>query len=239
MVVETKHTAIEIARKMRKPRKGTASPTNLNSTDEEGFYNSELTFHGTPRKRKYPKTRKKRDIVNYSTKKYNLNADYIKECQIKLLSFAPLYTQIYTTSYSRNMQSNYVYVDVVAITDNRMYKLSKLVAKIMGYRLVRSSAKFKMPDVIAVPVENDWRDTDFEDMRQPLLEIEEKLIKELSTRMFGHDSGYFWNSQLNLYAYDVVKPKREKTYKVKTPKQTDDNEQKQIVEKSYIVRKPE
>jgi hypothetical protein len=218
---------VEYARAHRRPRTKDASKHNISTTDGEQ-YDSPLTFHGTPRKQKYPANRKKRTLKRYSTKKNNRRATYIKDCQIKLMSFAPMYTTIYTMAHGRGDWNKYLYVDVLALHDNRLYKITKLVSAIMDYPLLQSKTNFRMPDVVRIPYEGTNEDTH----EKRYIELEEKLVKDLSTKVFGYDSGYFWQSMHKLYAYDVEKESDAKEFRIRASKPKEDDNKK-----SFIVKK--
>jgi hypothetical protein len=218
---------VEYARAHRKPRQKDASPSNISTTDGES-YDSPLTFHGTPRKRKYTANRKRRALKRYSTKKNNRRATYIKDCQIKLMSFAPMYTTIYTMAHGRGDWNKYLYVDVLALHDNRLYKITKLVSAIMDYPLLQSKSNFRMPDVVRIPYGGTNEDT----QEKRYIELEEKLVKDLSMKIFGYDGGYFWQSMHKLYAYDVEKQADAKEFRIRQAKPIENNN-----EKSFIVKK--
>lgn len=202
---------IAYARLFRKPKQGLADKKNIDNSSDDA-YDSELTFHGTPRKRKYPKTRKKREIT-----KYKLKEEEKKLAQIKLLSYAPEFTNIYTKSHAVSPDRKFLYVDVVAVYDNRLYKITKLISYVMGVPFLVSHARFRTPDTVRL----DYNKTLDEHHEKPYILLEEKLIKDLSMIMFGYDAGYLWHSMHELHSYDIIKPSIQKTYKAKKIKEVE------------------
>ena len=174
----------------------------------EEVFDSELTFHGKPRKNKYPKNRKARVGIKYNTKDNNIDSEIKKESQVKLLTFAPEYTSIYTNSVHRSPENKYIYIDVYAVVDNRLYKLNNLVSRVMGKKLISRHCRFVERDVVRT---NLLKESDEVDM-DTYVYTEMMLIKELSKIMFGYDGGYLWQSMHKLYAYDVEKPVLDKKY---------------------------
>ena len=177
------------------------------------LHDSPLTTRGTPRKRKYPRFRKKRDIDGYNTEKTMKFARIKKESQIKLLTFAPMYTNIYTLAYGSSDTSRYFYVDVFSVFDGRLYKITKMVAKILGYNIIPSHHRFRTPNVMQVPnylKEDKARERGF-------LEVEHMVVANLSMAMFNIDNGYFHESIMELFPYEAEKKVKMKDYRVRRP----------------------
>lgn len=175
------------------------------------LHDSPLTTRGTPRKRKYPKFRKKRDIDGYNTEKTLKFSRIKKESQIKLLTFAPMYTNIYTLAYGNSDTSRYFYIDVFSVFDGRLYKITKMVAKILGYNIIPSHHRFRTPNVMQVPnylKEDKVRERVF-------LDVEHMVVTNLSKAMFNIDNGYFHESIMELFPYEAEKKVKMKDYRVR------------------------
>lgn len=195
----------------RKKREGTptivvtkAKKENIESENPD-VHDSPLTFHGTVRKKTYPKNRKSRAGKGYTTKKMKM--DLVKNNKIKLLSFAPEFANIYTVSYVPTDRRRYIYMDVFAIVDNRLYKINKLLANVLGYRVSKNLGyMYGIASCLMVPFLVNPENVD-----KSFVQIEEKLIKELSSMMFGYADGYFWQSLYKLHAFDAehVAPKKD------------------------------
>lgn len=190
--------------RLHKPqKKNKRSYDNLSSSDGIS-YDSELNWKGEPRKRKY-KIGASRGIKR---KKYNTRIEGKKESQIKLLTFAPEFANIYT--YTVQKHRNYIYTHIYSIHDNRMYKISKLVSEVLGLRFYKNEfRKYVGRDTVRYPYE----EIEVTQERN-FVEAEENLVKELSMKMFGYDAGYIWQSMHTLYAYETPKPVQTKSYVV-------------------------
>lgn len=190
----------------RRNEGGTANKKHI-ITDNPDTHDSELTFHGRPRKRKYAKNRAKRDIV-----RYKMQDEQRKEAQIKLLSFAPEFTSIYTISYY-HQGSKFIYMDVLALHDNRIYKITKLMCYILDSIFLKSQKgerSFHKHDLFRVKKTLSPEDRYY----RYHVDLEEQTIKELSMVLFGYEDGYIWHSMHDLYSFDIKKPEVKKSYKV-------------------------
>lgn len=187
-------------------------PKTTTKSSNKEYFDSPLTAHGKPRKRRYPKDRKPRELERYNTERTMKFSRIKKESQLRLLTFAPMYTNIYTLAYGRSDSSKYFYIDVFAISDNRLYKITKMVAKVMGYNIIPSHHTFRAPNVMQVPnlTKNDlvWKNKGY-------LTLEEMVVKELSLTMFGIDNGYFHESIMALFPFEVEKTVKQKDYRVR------------------------
>lgn len=171
------------------------------------IYDSPITFHGKPRKHKYPKNRKKRDVIEYKTpKKIQKRMEAIKHKE-SLASYAPLYSQIYTQSYSKSEIGHYLYIDFFVVCDGRIYKMTNLIANVMGWKILQSRQDTRAPYLCRVPYLKNPHNRD-----KMYVEIEEEAVKQLSLKMFGTPDGYFWQSLLKMYPHDIQRPEVKKTY---------------------------
>lgn len=188
-----------------------ANLNNIGSSDGL-VYDSELTFRGTIRKRKFKVGRVYKNRTKYNTVRNKRKQDILKNAQLALLTYAPMYTNIYTSVNGYGKFKKFLYIDIYSVHDNRLYKITKLVSKILGLKLMSPVANYVAHDVVRVPYGAYYEENRMKVQHQ----IEEDLIRQLSEKMFGVASGYFWQTTGKLVAVDVPKPVVEKSYKIET-----------------------
>lgn len=184
--------------------------TEVNKSEH---YTSEYTWHLTKRKNVYPKKRKSRKGVKYRTNKKVEKQNSLKEAQEKLLTFAPRYSNIYTQSYWNSEGQRYLYMDVFTVVDNRFYKITKMVARVLGHRMIEKQRYFSHKHVMAV------RNWNMEEIRQPEvhLRMELEVVEALSKMMFSETNGYFHESIETMFPYDTMKITKQRDYRVRKP----------------------
>jgi hypothetical protein len=172
--------------------------------------------HNYPDIRKRRTTYEKEDGTVYQTKKRTS----MQEMQMKLMEYAPPHTAIYTITYNKSKATRYQYTDFFCISNHRLFKLTKIVAYILGYRLYKPQGKnFWGKDCMMVRTFREYQTTDKLDM----VKIEIDLVKILSKKMFNDENAYHHESLVMMQSqYD------EPIEKVK-----------ELTKKSYIVKRDE
>lgn len=121
----------------------------------------------------------------------------MQDMQMKLMGYAPPHSAIYTITYNKTRASRYQYTDVFCINNNRLFKISKIVAYILDYKMHK-------PDTTGRPAvlhgTDCMRIRTFREntamTRKDMITNEVDMIKVLSTRMFGVDNSYHHESVL-------------------------------------------
>lgn len=179
--------------------------------DKNSMYTSEYTWHLTKRKNIYPRQRKSRTGIKYASKKKLEKQKIIKDAQEKVLTFAPRYSNIYTQSYWNSEGQRYLYMDVFSIVDGRFYKITKMVARVLGYRIIEKHRFFSHKTVMAV------RNWNLEEIRNPEvhLRMEKEIVEALSKSLFGVTDGYFHESIEMMFPYDTMKISKQRDFRVR------------------------
>lgn len=151
------------------------------------------TKHDYPDNRVQRVTLEKKDGSKYNAKYRNK----MQDMQIKLMGYAPAHSAIYTITYNKTRASRYQYTDVFCINNNRLFKITKIVAYILGFKMHK-------PDTTGRPAilhsMDCMRIRTFREnavlSKKDMVTIEIDMIKILSTKMFGVDDSYHHESIL-------------------------------------------
>ena len=149
--------------------------------------------------RDYPATRAKRihPERKHGGRYFSLSRRRMQEMQMKLMGYAPPHSAIYTITYNKTRASRYQYTDVFCINNNRLFKISKIVAYILGYKMHHHQYSGR-PSVLHG--KDCMRIRTFREHeavnRKEMITNEVDMIKILSTKMFGVDNSYHHESIL-------------------------------------------
>jgi hypothetical protein len=130
--------------------------------------------------------------------KYNAKSRReMQDMQIKLMGYAPAHSAIYTITYNKTRASRYQYTDVFCINNNRLFKITKIVAYILGFKMHKPDTTDRPAilwsvDCMRVRTFREYAVLSKKDM----VTIEIELVKMLSTKMFGVDDSYHHESVL-------------------------------------------
>jgi hypothetical protein len=168
----------------------------------------------------YPEVRQKRttyersDGTVYQTKQ---RAE-MQEMQLKLMSYAPPHSFLYTITYNKTRASRYQYCDVFVINNGRLFKITKIVAYILGFRIYKPrKTVFWGKDCMVVRTFREYKVfTKYE-----MIDIEYDFIRILSKKLFGIEDAYNHQSLLLMESQfdkklEEVEPQRKKSFIVKS-----------------------
>jgi virulence-associated protein VapD len=172
--------------------------------------------HNYPDIRQRRTTFKRSDGTVYQTKK----REAMMEMQMKLMEYAPPHSAIYTITYNTSKATRYQFTDFFCINNHRLFKLTKIVAYILGYKLYKPrSKKFWGKDCMMVRTFREYQTMD----KVEMVKIEIDLVKILSQKMFGNEDAYHHESLVMMQSqYDEPM-----------------EEIKKLTKKSYIVKSDE
>lgn len=149
------------------------------------------------KKHNYPLTRTQRiTATKKDGSKYNSkHRTKMAEMQMKLMGYAPAHSAIYTHTYNKSRCARYQYVDVFCINNNRLFKITKIVAYIMGFEIPKNNKTDKsyVPYGVDCMRVRTYKENDSH-TREEIVEIEANMIKDLSIKIFGVDNSYFHES---------------------------------------------
>jgi hypothetical protein len=173
--------------------------------------------HRYPQNRKRPiKHRKARPtglVYNNSKTKVTM-----RESMAKLLGYANPYATLYTISYGKSEVNRYQYMDIFVINNGNLFKISRLVAGILRFRIQKSHFRFVAKDVLAVRTGRE----NMIDTNVDTINLEIAVVKKLAKKMFNNENGYNHVPMLLMQEY-TAKPIEQLEAHNK---------------KSYIVRRP-
>lgn len=170
----------------------------------------------------YPLQRKEREcIVKTDGSRYiGIKKRKMQDMIIKLMGYAPAHCFIYTMTYNKTQASRYQYTDVFCVNNGRLFKITKIVAYIMGYKMHVMEGKYARPIFWS---EDCMRLRTYKEnqvlKKKDMVENEINLVKSLSMKLFNNEDGYNHESLLTMNS-QFSKPIEE----INHPK------------KSYIVR---
>lgn len=173
------------------------SNNNIYSTDGVR-YDSPLTKAGTPRKRKQLIGKKRR--LSYYGVPMNKQQyeEHRKECIIKLVSFCPRYATIYTSIVGEREDATYI--DVMVCVNNRIYRITKLVAVILDKQIAKSKSRNQFDKITMKPPLDELGRTN---PKRNNLRYAEELIKGLSMILFNVDDGFFWQDLSQIFCFNA------------------------------------
>ena len=154
-------------------------------------------------KHNYPTNRVQRVTVEKKDgSKYNAKSRReMQDMQIKLMGYAPAHSAIYTITYNKTRASRYQYTDVFCINNNRLFKITKIVAYILGFKMHKPDTTDRpailwSEDCMRVRTHREYATLSKRDM----VAIEVEMIKILSAKMFGVDNSYHHESILLMFS---------------------------------------
>lgn len=141
---------------------------------------------------KYPTTRVQRvlPLNPDGTKMKSPKRIRMQEMQLKLMGYAPPHTALYTITYNKTRSSRYQYIDVFCINNNRLFKITKIVAFILGFRMFKSKVACYGIDSMCVRTYREY--TAFS--RKDITDIEVNFIKMLAKKMYNDENAYYHES---------------------------------------------
>lgn len=177
-------------------------------------------------KHKYPKGRKPPIAHNKKRPKgiiyaQSKNKRKMTEWMLILLSYAPLESTIYTVSYGNSEANRYQYMDIYAIYDDKLYKVTSIVANILHFVTLDRHYRFTAYDTLAVRTGKEHH----KQQRAEILALEKDVVTKLNKKMFKSETGFKHVSLLGMLEYTTT------TNEESIPK--DEPEKK-----TYILRKP-
>lgn len=151
--------------------------------------------HSYPTNRVQRITVERKDGSKYNAKHRN----EMQEMKMKLMGYAPPHSAIYTITYNKTRASRYQYTDVFCINNNRLFKITKIVAYILGFKMHKPDKTDRSPilwseDCMRVRTHREYAVLSKRDM----VVIEFEMIKILSTKIFGVDNSYHHESILTM-----------------------------------------
>lgn len=187
---------------------------NLSTSDGIKF-DSPLTFRGTERKRKFA-LRRYRNLDYYGGTLSK--AEYLKlkeSCIIKLLSFCQRYSTIYTNITGE--RDDGVYIDVMTCVNNRIYRITRLVAIILGKKIANSKSRRQYDKIVWRPPHDEYGQAN---PKRDNLRYAETIVKEMSQIMFNCDDGFFWQDLSQIYSFNSeYRPKQKQHAIPKKPEE--------------------
>lgn len=142
----------------------------------------------------------------------------MQNMQLKLAGYAPPHSYIYTITYNKTRAKRYQYTDVFCINNNRLFKITKIVAYILGFKLYKSKTVFWGTDAMVVRTFREYQTYSKQDM----VDIETAFIKILAKKMYNDENAYVHEA--------IVMMQSEYKHKVE--------EVVAHTKKSYIVARP-
>lgn len=168
----------------------------------------------------YPDTRQARTLVPNAKGEYNSSPKRtrMQNMQLKLAGYAPPHSYIYTITYNKTRAKRYQYTDVFCINNNRLFKITKIVAYILGFNLYKTKTVFWGKDAMQVRTFREHETYSKQDM----VDVETAFIKILAKKMYNDEDSYIHQS--------IVMMESEYKHKVE--------EVVTHTKKSYIVARP-
>lgn len=207
-------------------------------TSDGIYYDSPLTHLGKPRKikRRVLRTRHSNYYgVPMSKKDYQRHK---QECIVKLLSFCPRYSMIYTNITGEREDATYI--DVMVCHNNRIYRITKLVAIIVDKQIAKTKSRQQFDKITTKPPLDECGRTN---PKRNNLRYAEEIVKSLSKNVFNVDDAYIWQDISQIFCFNAEFKPKLKPHQIPRNKKEEidvDTPQETVVEstprKTYRVR---
>lgn len=156
-----------------------------------------MTIEKVRKKTVYPKNRKSR-VWYPNPLRGKVSAPKrlkLQEMQLKLAGYCPPFSAIYTISYFMTRCRKHQYTDVYCINNNKLFKITRIVAHVLGYRISRSKSLYAgMGAMLVKTIIND----NTENYKNIMIENEIRVIKDLAKKMYNNSDAYQVQSMMEM-----------------------------------------